>query len=391
VTTSKVAAAPAETGRADRSLRSAFLGAMPTWVGSRVAVALVALLVGWTESARAGDVEPWSKLWARWDADLIRKVAEHGYFAYPEKYEDSALEAVFPGMPLLLRFTNFFLDEWTRSGLLITFVAGAVASTCLWRLAADEAGPSAGDRAVLYLVFTPYAVFFFAGYSEMPWLAFAVAAWLAARRDNWWLAGLLGFGAGVMRVNGVLLAIGLVVEYFTAGRARRGGRLFDIDMGALVLPFAGTASYVIWLHSRTGSWRAYQEAQERGWGRTVGPPWEGFTATLREALSPHQFGAAAWSFRAELISITVGAVLLLVLLGMRRWGEAAYVGSSVALLSVSSYYQSTARGLLLLFPLYIVLAKATAGLEWLHRAILWVCAPLMFALVTVFVSGGWAG
>ena len=77
----------------------------------------------------------------------------------------------------------------------MTAVAGAVAIMGLYLLAAQEDGERAGRHAVVYLALFPYAVFMFAGYSEALFLAFATTAWLAARRDAWWIAGLLGAGA----------------------------------------------------------------------------------------------------------------------------------------------------------------------------------------------------
>lgn len=374
------------------SLRTALTSSLPTWIGSRIAVALIALAGAWAGAARAGDVPGFRETWDQWDVQLFWKVARWGYFGDEAgHYPDVALEAVFPGMPLLLRVVHVVIRDWVIAGLVISFVAGIVTCACLWWLAADELGPEGGRRAVLYLVLAPYAVFFFAGYSEMAWLAFATSAWVAGRRGRWQYAGLLGIGAGLIRVTGVLLAVGLVVEYFTAGRARRGGRWVGPDVAWLALPFAATASYVIWLHGKTGDWRAYQHAQERGWGRTLELPWRGFVNTWRAAYNPDQPGSHAWQHRAELLSFVIGLVLVVALLALRHWGEAAYVGGSVALFSVSSYYASTARGLLLWWPLFVLVARLSLRRDWVHWAVLWVSAPLMAVTVTVFTSGRWAG
>ena len=87
----------------------------------------------------------------------------------------------------------------------------------------------------------------------------------------------------------------------------------------------------------------------------------------------------------------MGVVLLVALLALRRWGEATYVGTSVALFSATSWWASTARGVLLWWPLYILLARLTLQPQWLHNAVLWVSAPLMAATVITFTNGLWAG
>jgi len=381
-----------DVSRHQPSLRTALLASLPTWVGSRVAVAILSVAAAGTAAERADGAPSFREIWDRWDVQLFWKVARFGYFGDQRgDYPDVGLEAVFPGMPLLLRLVHVVVRDWVLAGLVISFVAGVVACTCLWWLASDELGPQGGHRAVLYLVLAPFAVFLFAGYSEMAWLAFATSAWVAGRRGRWAYAGLLGIGTGLIRVTGVFLALGLVVEYLTAGRARRDGRLVGWDAAWLLLPFAATASYIVWLHAKTGDWKAYQNAQLRGWGRTLVAPWEAFRTTYRAAVYPAQPGSHAWQSREELLCVVIGALLFLILLALRRWGEATYVGSSVALFSASSYYASTARGLLLWWPLYILVAGLSLRREWVHYAVVCTCAPLMAAIVVVFTSGRWAG
>lgn len=370
------------------SLRTALVASLPTWLASRVAVAIGSIAGAWAFADRVNTVPSFRFIWNRWDVPLIWSVAERGYF---DHRIGPHLEVVFPGMPLLLRVVHVVIPDWVYAGLVISFLAGIVTCTCLWWLGADELGPEGGHRAVLYLVLAPLAVFLFAGYAEMAWLAFATSAWVAGRRGRWKYAGLLGIGAGLFRVTGVFFALGLVVEYLTAGRARRDGRLIGWDAAWLLLPFAATASYIVWLHSKTGDWFAYQHAQERGWTRVLAPPWEGFRTTFRAAVFPTQPGAHAWQNREEIAAMLVGVVLVAALLVLRRWGEATYVGSSLVVFSMSSVWASTARGVLLWWPLYLLLARLTLRREWLHWAVVWVSAPLMAVTVVTFNSGRWAG
>ena len=74
---------------------------------------------------------------------------------------------------------------------IVSAVAGAVAVLALRRLGDLEVGPGAGNRAVLLLVLAPPAVFLAAPYTESLFLAFAIPAWLAARRGQWAMAGVL--------------------------------------------------------------------------------------------------------------------------------------------------------------------------------------------------------
>ncbi len=358
--------------------------ALTVWLASRVAVALLVLASTWLlAGARAGAVPGFLSRWDRWDVGLLRKVAQFGYAGYPQSYPDRGIEAFFPGFPLVLAAVHRLVPDWTAAGLLVSLVAGAVASVALARLAALDGGD--GRRAVLYLVLSPYAVFLAAGYSEALFLALALLAWGAARRGSWAAAGLLAGAAAGVRVTGLFLAVGLVVQYL-----HQHGR-FRADAGWLLAPFAVLAGYASYLYALTGDWWRWSHAQQEGWGREPTAPWEALRTTLRAAVAPGQAAEYAWSFRAEVVAVLVGVLLTAVLARRRRWGEATYVGLSVLALATSTYYLSVARATLLWFPLWLLLAEATQRRPWLHTAYVTLAAPLMVVGVLAFTSGRWVG
>ncbi len=360
--------------------------ALPLWLGSRLAVVLLSLGAGWLLPPGDRGVRPgFLDQWHHWDTDLFRKVAEFGYFS--PHYTDRA-EAFFPGQPLAMRLVHLVVPSWIAAGMVVALVAGAVASMALFRLGAEDGGPEVGRRAVLYLVLFPYAVFLFAGYSEALFLAFATTAWLAARRDRWWLAGLLGAGAATTRITGVALAAGLGVEFLTR-HGRRGLRSREVL--ALALPAVPIAVYFAYLHGRTGHWDAYARALKEGWGRDTVSPWTGLHNTWRLATDSAQSRAFLWSWRAELLAMLVGVVVTVVLLLARRWGEATFVGVNVAVLSTSAYYASGVRALLVWFPAFLLLARLTVRVRWLHPVVLTVFAPLSALTVLAFTEGTWLG
>jgi hypothetical protein len=375
-----VAASATEPGSAERAGE---LAALRVWLSSRLAVVVLtlggaALLSG----AQAGAVEPFLTRWDRWDVGLFRKVAEFGYQGYPTRFPDKGVEAFFPGEPLLLRALHLLVPNWIAAGLVLSLLAGAAASIALGRLAAAEG--IAPGRAVLYLVLSPYAVFLAAGYSEALFLACALWGWLLAKQGRWVPAALLVAAATTVRVNGVFLAVALIVEYAVAHR----GRLRP-DAVALLAPFAAVAAYVVYLHALTGDWQRWQHAQAEGWGRHLVSPVSAFTTTLSGARNAMQGAEYAWSFRAEILAVAVGLALTVALLVQRRWGEMTYIGLSLAALATSTFYLSVARGTLLWWPLFLLLARAGQRRAWLHTAYVWTSAPLMALFVLTFTSGRW--
>ena len=365
--------------------------ALPIWLASRVAVGIAGLAGIWVlQGRKAQDTSSWLEIWQNWDADLFVKVARFGY-PPTDAYADRT-EVDFPAMPMAYRLMHAVVGDWTLSGILISLIAGGVAACALYHLAASEWGDDAGKRAVLYLVCFPYAVFLFAGYSEALFLAFATTAWVAAKQERWMAAGLLTAGAASTRVLGLCLALGLGVEYLVVnwkkGRFREIVRPRILWLATPLLPVIG---FVVYLHSRTGQWDAYQEAQEAGWGRHTASVVDGFRTVWSQATNGNQPGEYAWSWRAEMLAVLGGGLVFLVLLALRRYGEAAYVGSSALLLAAQNYYASSVRAALVWFPIYLLLARVTVRREWLHQAVIAMTAPLMVVFVLLFNQSKWVG
>jgi hypothetical protein len=161
--------------------------------------------------------------------------------------------------------------------------------------------------------------------------------------------------------------------------------------GWLVAPFLALVAYGAYLHHLSGDWLRWFHAQQHGWQRDLAWPWDAFRTTWDAAFHGSYSPEYTWSFRAEVVAVLVGVVVALVLLRRRAWGEATYVGLSVAALATSSFYLSVARATLLWFPLWVLLAGAMTRRPWLQTAYVAVATPLMVAGVLTFTAGRWVG
>ncbi|ETA03970.1 hypothetical protein ThrDRAFT_00157 [Frankia casuarinae] len=359
---------------------------LPIWFGSRVAVALLALAAARVlTSAPARNAPGLRTLWDRWDVGLFTKVARYGYLS--PAYSDRT-EVDFPGLPIAMRIVHIVVPDWIVAGLVVSFLAGAVAVAALWRLAADEVGKSAARFAVLSLICFPYAVFLFAAYSEGIFLGFATASWLAARRSRWWLAGLLGAGAASARISGIPFGVALAVQY-VASRRSAGLPVFARPALSLGLPPIPVLAYLGYLRIRTGGWGSYTDAMRDGWHRGLDWPWSGWTATWASATDGNGASTFVWFWRGELLAVVVGVLLTIILLAGRRWGEATFLGVMTVIMACTNYYASGIRGILVAFPLYLMLARAAARQSWVQSVYLCTGTPIMAALVVAFTQGQW--
>jgi hypothetical protein len=349
------------------------------WFGSRVALAVVAVAA--TASLAGG----WLAGWYHWDVALYIKVAQYGYGGYPVHYPDTGIAAFFPGLPLTLRAVHAIVPSWIAAGLIVSVVAGAVAVVALARITELESPRRSGSLAVVALVLSPYAVFLAAGYSEALFLAFALPAWLAARRRSWVAAGVLAAVASSVRVTGLFLAVALIVDYVVVERRWRG------EAVALLAPAIPVGLFVLHLHHVLGDWLAWPHAESRVWGRHFTAPWTALHTTWQAATVPGQHTDFAVQFGADIVSMAIGVLLTAYLLWRWRLGEATYVGLQVFALATSSYYLSVGRATLLWWPLWVLLGRAFVR----HREALWgyvvVSGPLMVAATAGFLTGKWVG
>ncbi|MEQ4208372.1 mannosyltransferase family protein [Actinopolymorpha sp. B9G3] len=360
------------------------------WLLTRLGI-LIVVLSGPLLFLTEGEVPGFLDRWKQWDFWHFDRIAIHGYFA---PGWDVPVEAFFPGLPTVLRLGHAVGLPTVMVGLLVSFVAGGVAAVALARLAEAEWGEGAGRRAAVMWMVAPPAIFLAAPYTEALFLGLAIPAWLAARRGHWWLAAVLAAGASTVRVSGLFLAIALAVEFLTSPKRREW-----VQGLWLALPLAPLLGYMAYLKVETGDWLRWYNAQADEWYRGFTPPNEALMNTMDAAGGKDVFGDVSeavranfeWMFRAEIVAILVGVVLTVVLLAIRRWGEATWVGIQVLAFMTSYWFFSVPRASLLWFPLWMGLAAISLRKQWVWLTYLLVAVPLLGMWTCVYVTGKWAG
>lgn len=366
------AARPARARRLDPGDRAA----IGVTFGAHAALAIVAYSSSWIQG-RNNSHQSLTGAYKQWDANLYVNYAQHGLFSAASAPNNAAF---LPGYPILLALVHLILRNWLDSALLLSLLAGCVTAVLLNRMAGST-------RAGLFLFTAPAAVFLTVGYSESVFLAFAVAAWYAARHAEWTTVALFGGLAGLTRVDGLALIPALAL--FALLRPGGAGRLRAAStVAAAVL---GPFMYVFYLKRATGSWTAWQAANRKGWNLWFDWPWTAIRNTWRGAYEYGDgSGAYAWSFQLELVCTVAAAMLLIVLLARREWPEACYCGLVLFSMVFVNSQQAADRGLLVCFPLYPLLARAADRRPWIGNAYLWVSAPVAVVSAYLYTAGTWA-
>jgi len=141
-------------------------------------------------------------VWYRWDTGWYLQIAAFGYIP------GGGNIAFMPLYSWLIHGLAILTGNYLFSALIISNLA-ALAVFCLLYEAAKLEGLNSRTSlgVVMFFVLFPTAFFLFAAYTESLFLALVLGFWLAARRKDWLLAGLLGGLATLCRIQGVILSV----------------------------------------------------------------------------------------------------------------------------------------------------------------------------------------
>ncbi len=174
---------------------------------------------------------------AHWDALYYARLAAHGYGSM--RGSDRGGLAFFPLFPLVAAGPLRLGLPPAVAVVLVADLCALVATVALALLVAREWGPVVAARAVVLFLTVPASFFMSVGYSEGPFLALSLCAFVALRRHRWIVAALLCGLAAVTRPTGVALAVPYLVEWWCVRRALAAhtstggtGRVFAVRLPA---------------------------------------------------------------------------------------------------------------------------------------------------------------
>jgi len=383
------------------SNRLALVHACAVFVGLRVILSIIAVLATAHLPEQQGlhDVfhrssNTWLDVWARWDSSYFLDIAQKGYGA------DDTLRAFFPFYPVLIStVAPLFGHDYVLSGIVISSLVFFVALVYLFKLVELEFDDETAGRTLLYIAVYPTALFFMAVYSESVFLLMTVAAIYYARRRLWWAAGLAALLAGFTRPNGPALVFPLVYEVWWQNHgvlsrpwtAARDLRLAQV--WAVAAPVIALGAWVLYLGWLTHDPLAYVHRQgQPPFARASAAPWN----TLLTAVQ--YLGNTDLSPLSRAVNTTdLAFALILIEACVAAWWVlpriyAIYLGASTLLLlssvEVDWPLQSMPRYSVVLFPLFMVLARLGRNRHW-DRIILLLSAPLLGLFTGLFATWYW--
>jgi hypothetical protein len=350
------------TGRLWTPERRADLeAALPPWIVARLLVVVGYVLVAAAadELAPHGVTPKLDQHLLAWDGDWYDAIADRGYGDLPD-------EAVrfFPLFPLFGRVGGWLLAGNQGLALLIgANLAALVAGMLLHRLALEETGdPALARRAAWFIALFPGAFVLVWGYAEALMLVALVGAFLALRRQAWWVAGALGLAAGLVRPIGLFLVLPALWEVTRDWREST-GRDHLARVAAVLGAPVGVLSYLAFT-ALTGPGFTAPLTEQSPYRGAVTDPVSRLVDAMGDLVSADRVGDAVHPPLALLL-------VFLAVVVVRRW-PVRYALFAIPVLVVAlsaESFNSLERYGLNAFPLVLALATVTRRPE-LERAAL---------------------
>ena len=316
------------------------------------------------------------------DALWYLNIARNGYEKERFNTDRQHNWAFFPLFPLIVNAAARITGEFPLTAGLLSNVFFFAALIFLHQTAMLFGSNNAGaTRTVFYLAAFPTSYFFSFPFTESLFFLLTVACFYCAQRQMWWRAGTFGALASATRLAGLFLIPALLILYWQRYRGR-GLRPQLMSFGLMPL---GLIAFMIYLRQTTGNALAFFDIQA-AWGHAP----NFFLRPLFNYLMNPLLLAERWDFRLlNFCAVLLALVCCGVLVRRRQWALAVYgLISLIVPLSATVLLQSLARYVMVIFPVFFVLASAGRSSRWdqIIRVLFVSLLTLMSALFALHVA-----
>jgi hypothetical protein len=321
----------------------------------------------------------WLEIWNRWDALHFQRIVEAGYLA-----SDKLKAWFYPLYPWCVRWISYLTGNSLVAAFVVSGIALLFAAVLLRRLIALDFSEDVARRAVWFFLIFPTAYYLHIGFTESLFLAFVLGSIFAARRERWWVAGVLGALSWMTRANGLVLLPTLAMEaghqWFVQKRWRRQWLWIGI------VP-AGFAVYLLLNWRVSGDPFAFLKMRKELFHMSFSWPWNGIADAFRNLhRNPNQGEIVGGE---ELFATLLTLVCAVMSWFKLRPSYAVWITGNWILLVSVTFIESMPRYAITMFPIFIFFGMLGKSRFWFGVITLW--SILMMAVFSsLFIRGWWA-
>ncbi len=367
-----------------------------------------------------------SNHFSTWDIAHYLRLSQDGYEA------GSHSCAFYPLWPAVIRVATTLTGGWpVLTSLLLTNALSVVGLGLLYRLVQRHYGSAISRDSFILLLAFPGALFFAFPYSESLYLVLLMLFFWSLKLRRWWWLAVAGFLLPLARPVGVFIVLPLAWFLFEQGRKARSHEILGSDSHVAPLnrgrrrESAPACSDFRWSGLTSAATRLTAMIAHRHWLLLLCPllgyatyfgtmyAWtgnalEGFEAQRSYPNSPSISNILdVVGFLNALVNVHTldgmmdsaldrGFFLMFLALLPAVWKVNRtwfwYTLPTGLIPALTSYFMSYRRYIIVLFPLFIVLAQLLAkGPRWMFWYYVVLLAAMQAWAVTRFVNFNWAG
>jgi Gpi18-like mannosyltransferase len=312
----------------------------------------------------------------RWDTYWYLDIVRNGYYLK----NDNTLSNVvfFPLYPALIKVVGtIFFGNFVLAGWLISIIALFFACGLFYKLVKEFHPDIDPELPIILMLIFPTAFFLNIVYTESLFLFLTIATFYYAFKKQFWIAGSFAFFGALTHSNGVFLVLPVLWETVRLFGWKRG--LLSKNIVPIALPAIGMFSFLFYDYLKFKDFWLFFKI-ESAWGRSFSINWDHFSFFSHPSIVNMGIDMA--------FAILIISTIYLV---WKKLSPLYSVFMSLTVLAAltSGTLMSIGRYSLVLFPLFILLAKIKNGT--VRQA--WILASVLFLAldIVLLVNNYWAG
>ena len=328
------------------------------------------------------------KMWSRWDGERYVWLAKYGYGVPFEKETEFYNIAFFPLYPWLMRVLTLIIPSAEIAGMILSTLLYSGAMAFMYALVAKDYGKKVAKLSVLLISIAPFSFFFGSVMTESLFLFTTVLSWYLIKKKKWFLAALAGALCAMSRVVGVLILIPYVIEIIENNSESFKNKKYKefyikcFKQGIWgIITILGLGVYLLLNYHYTGNPFKFLEYQRTYWTHSFAYFGVGLQDLFKNIFANYnELKAKITFYGPQAISFAFSALLMALCCKKHKSAYTMYYVAYFIMVTSDMWYMSGGRFMLVIIPLYIMLAEKIKN----NNLLIVVCITLSTLLYAIY-------
>ena len=332
----------------------------------------------------------YSKL-INWDSRHYLDIASRGYSIEAKNY----LIVFFPLYPLLIRLLNLFAIPYLLAGLFISFVSSIIGHYYFIKLMQFHSlDKKIIDKSLGLLLLSPIMLYFSIIYTEPLFFMLTILFFYFLTKKKFLVSSIIALLASLTRIMGVTLFIPYIISLWPKNNNLKIIiKETKIQLFGVLIISIGLLTYLIINQIFYNHPFYFSQIQKQKFSKTIINP----ITNIKNNIGYLTNDIKARNFNTHTLDqITTLAIPILLFIYLLKPSKnipkywLIWILIQWLIISSQSFWQSNARYLGIIFPIYIILAQLTAKNKYLYALTLLTLFISGIAIINLYSKGYWA-